>query len=124
VTAYLCAPTKYLNSTLRCPLVALSGRRWAADQCPLTGVRQTSRSDSEVERPSFLQSDGYSIVARLFVKGDEQFVFFVQTAQTDGGRASARGHRGPPIVRVPFKDGKPEGYYENFAWVRRTVLPL
>ena len=30
---------------LRCrsPLMALSGRRWAADQCPFSGVKQTSQ---------------------------------------------------------------------------------
>ena len=32
---------------LRCmsPLMALNGRRWAADQCPLPGVKQTSQFD-------------------------------------------------------------------------------
>jgi hypothetical protein len=30
------------------PLLALSGRRWVADQCQLSGVKQTSQYDGAV----------------------------------------------------------------------------
>jgi hypothetical protein len=96
VTAYLCAPTKYLNSTLRCPLVALSGRRWVADQCPFSGVKQTSQIYGAVSANDPRRTCGESLATN---------------GSCLAGARSATHHR----EAVHFKFGDPEPSW-TFPW--------